>query len=117
MYHFALISCFKVEAVDLISEGKAPRIVQPEEGATYDKIWKKKDVAKVMVELFVVSKLVTLLLFLIGIKVLPQLSLTEASSKVKLVNFTPLFCNFLIPRSTGTNRLINCTILSEETTR
>ena len=116
MYHFALISCFKVEAVDLISEGKAPRIVQPEEGATYDKIWKKKDVAKVMVELFVVSKLVTLLLFLIGIKVLPQLSLTEASSKIKF-NFTPLFCNFLIPRSTGTNRLINCTILSEETTR
>lgn len=42
-----LLFCFKVEAVDLISEDKAPRIVQPEEGATYDKIWKKKDVAKV----------------------------------------------------------------------
>ena len=38
----------KVEAVELISENKAPRIVQPEEGATYDKIWKKKEVAKVM---------------------------------------------------------------------
>ncbi|CAB4005971.1 Cytosolic 10-formyltetrahydrofolate dehydrogenase [Paramuricea clavata] len=36
-----------VEAVDLISDGKAPRIVQPEEGATYDKIWKKKEVAKI----------------------------------------------------------------------
>ena len=60
MYRFALISCFKVEAVDLISEGKAPRIVQPDEGATYDKIWKKKDVAKVMVKLFVVSKLVNI---------------------------------------------------------
>jgi len=31
----------------LIANGKAPHIVQPEEGATYDKIWKKKDVAKV----------------------------------------------------------------------
>lgn len=36
-----------VEAVELISEGKAPRIVQTEEGATYDKIWKKKGVAKI----------------------------------------------------------------------
>ena len=35
------------EAVNLIYEGKAPRIVQPEEGATYDKIWKKKEVAQV----------------------------------------------------------------------
>lgn len=38
---------FKVEAVDLISNGRAPKIPQPEEGATYDKIWKKKEVAKV----------------------------------------------------------------------
>ena len=37
----------QVEAVDLISDGKAPKIPQPEEGATYDKIWKKKEVAKV----------------------------------------------------------------------
>ncbi|XP_046839879.1 cytosolic 10-formyltetrahydrofolate dehydrogenase-like [Xenia sp. Carnegie-2017] len=36
-----------VEAVELISDGKAPRIVQSEDGATYDKIWKKKDVAKI----------------------------------------------------------------------
>jgi len=36
-----------VEAVDLIGDGKAPKIPQPEEGATYDKIWKKKEVAKV----------------------------------------------------------------------
>ncbi|XP_041459502.1 mitochondrial 10-formyltetrahydrofolate dehydrogenase-like isoform X1 [Lytechinus variegatus] len=35
------------EAVNLIYEGKAPRIVQPEEGATYDKIWKKKEVAQI----------------------------------------------------------------------
>lgn len=33
--------------MDLIAHGKAPSIVQPEEGATYDKIWKKKDLAKV----------------------------------------------------------------------
>ena len=33
--------------MELISENKAPRIPQPEEGATYDKIWKKKEVAKV----------------------------------------------------------------------
>ena len=33
--------------MQLISEGKAPKIVQPTEGATYDKIWKKKAVAKV----------------------------------------------------------------------
>lgn len=38
---------FQVEAVDLIGDGKAPKIPQPEEGATYDKIWKKKEVAKV----------------------------------------------------------------------
>jgi len=36
-----------VEAVELISEGKAPRIVQPTEGATYDKMWKKKELAKI----------------------------------------------------------------------
>ena len=33
--------------MQLISEGKAPKIVQATEGATYDKIWKKKAVAKV----------------------------------------------------------------------
>ena len=38
-----------MEAVDLISDGKAPKIPQPEEGATYDKIWKKKEVAKVCI--------------------------------------------------------------------
>lgn len=38
---------YQVEAVDLIGDGKAPKIPQPEEGATYDKIWKKKEVAKV----------------------------------------------------------------------
>ena len=37
----------QVEAVDLIGDEKAPKIPQPEEGATYDKIWKKKEVAKV----------------------------------------------------------------------
>eukprot|EP01087_Luapelamoeba_hula_P024361 TRINITY_DN9245_c0_g1_i1.p1 TRINITY_DN9245_c0_g1~~TRINITY_DN9245_c0_g1_i1.p1 ORF type:complete len:908 (-),score=182.35 TRINITY_DN9245_c0_g1_i1:244-2967(-) len=35
------------EAVDLIQQGKAPRITQPEEGATYDKMWKNKDLAKI----------------------------------------------------------------------
>jgi hypothetical protein len=52
--HSIIISIMKhfivqVEAVDLISDGKAPRIVQTEEGATYDKIWKKKEVAKVYI--------------------------------------------------------------------
>lgn len=45
-----MISCvtFPVaEAVKLIQEGKAPRITQPEEGATYDKMWKSKDQAKI----------------------------------------------------------------------
>lgn len=37
---------FQVEAVKLIAEGKAPRITQPEEGATYECI-QKKDNAKV----------------------------------------------------------------------
>lgn len=37
---------FKVEAVKLIAEGKAPKIKQPEEGATYECI-QKKDNAKV----------------------------------------------------------------------
>ena len=31
----------------MIADGKAPCIKQTEEGATYDPIWKKKDVAKV----------------------------------------------------------------------
>jgi len=34
-----------VEAVDLIATGSAPCIPQPEEGASYDPIWKKKEVA------------------------------------------------------------------------
>ncbi|XP_031571747.1 cytosolic 10-formyltetrahydrofolate dehydrogenase-like isoform X1 [Actinia tenebrosa] len=36
-----------VEAVELIADGKAPKIPQTEDGATYDKIWKKKEVAKI----------------------------------------------------------------------
>lgn len=36
----------KVESVKLIAEGKAPKIKQPEEGATYECI-QKKDNAKV----------------------------------------------------------------------
>ncbi|PIK52185.1 putative mitochondrial 10-formyltetrahydrofolate dehydrogenase isoform X2 [Apostichopus japonicus] len=35
------------EAVRLIADGKAPRIPQTEEGATYDKIWKKKTLAEI----------------------------------------------------------------------
>ena len=31
----------------MIANGTAPKIVQPEEGATYDPIWKKKEVAQV----------------------------------------------------------------------
>ena len=50
----------QVEAVDLISDGKAPRIVQTEEGATYDKIWKKKEVAKVYTCMKVMSGFVAL---------------------------------------------------------
>lgn len=38
---------FQVEAVKLIAEGKAPRITQPQEGATYECI-QKKDNAKVI---------------------------------------------------------------------
>lgn len=40
------VCMFKVEAVKLIAEGKAPKIKQPEEGATYECI-QKKDNAKV----------------------------------------------------------------------
>lgn len=35
------------EAVDLIAEGNAPGTPQPEEGATYDQMWKKKELAKI----------------------------------------------------------------------
>ena len=35
------------EAVNLIAAGKAPRIPQPEEGASYDPIWKKKEVGQI----------------------------------------------------------------------
>lgn len=37
---------FQVDAVRLIAEGKAPRIIQPQEGATYECI-QKKDNSKV----------------------------------------------------------------------
>lgn len=37
----------QVEAVHLIADGKAPRIPQPEEGATYEGIQKKEN-AEVM---------------------------------------------------------------------
>lgn len=37
---------FQVEAVRLIAEGKAEKIIQPQEGATYECI-QKKDNAKV----------------------------------------------------------------------
>lgn len=39
----------QVEAVRLIAEGKAPRIIQPQEGATYECI-QKKDNAKVKLQ-------------------------------------------------------------------
>ena len=32
----------QVEAVDLIGDGKAPYLVQSEEGATYDQMWRDK---------------------------------------------------------------------------
>ncbi|XP_038054294.1 mitochondrial 10-formyltetrahydrofolate dehydrogenase-like isoform X2 [Patiria miniata] len=35
------------EAVQMIADGKAPKVTQPEEGATYDAIWKKKEVAEI----------------------------------------------------------------------
>ena len=36
-----------VEAVNLLEKGQAPRIKQPEEGATYDKMWNNKELAKI----------------------------------------------------------------------
>ena len=41
------LSVFQGEAVHLIEEGKAPRVPQWEGGATYDQIWKKKEVAEI----------------------------------------------------------------------
>lgn len=35
------------EAVNMIASGSYPKIVQPEEGATYDPIWQKKDCGKI----------------------------------------------------------------------
>ena len=43
----ALSALRQAEAVNLIASGKAPRIPQSEEGATYDRIWKDKKLAKV----------------------------------------------------------------------
>jgi hypothetical protein len=34
------------DAVDLIAAGEAPRVAQPEEGATYDPLWKVRDLAQ-----------------------------------------------------------------------
>lgn len=36
-----------VDAVNMIASGEYPRTVQPEEGATYDPIWKKKDCGQI----------------------------------------------------------------------
>ena len=33
--------------MELIAKDCAPKVTQPKEGATYDKIWKKKQVAEV----------------------------------------------------------------------
>lgn len=44
---FAALFWFQVEAVRQIAQGKAPRITQPQEGATYECI-QKKDNAKVI---------------------------------------------------------------------
>ena len=35
----------------MVANGDAPKVPQSEEGATYDKIWKNKSVAKVSYEL------------------------------------------------------------------
>lgn len=45
------IVLFQVEAVKLIAEGKAPRITQPEEGATYECIQKKDNVKVIQTEI------------------------------------------------------------------
>lgn len=47
---------FQVEAVRLIAEGKAPRITQPQEGATYECI-QKKDNSKVIYNDIQIEKL------------------------------------------------------------
>lgn len=36
-----------MEAVDRIAAGTAPCVQQPAEGATYDKMWKKKELAEI----------------------------------------------------------------------
>lgn len=47
---------FQVDAVRLIAEGKAPRITQPQEGATYECI-QKKDNSKVKCKMVILSLL------------------------------------------------------------
>lgn len=41
--------------MELIADGKAPKIPQTEDGATYDKIWKKKEVAKVSQVIYILT--------------------------------------------------------------
>ena len=50
LFSYFLSDSYQGEAVRLIEEEKAPRMVQWEGGATYDKIWKKKEVAQVKCE-------------------------------------------------------------------
>ena len=45
-----LIVSIQGEAVHLIEQGKAPRMIQWDGGATYEKIWKKKEVAEVHIK-------------------------------------------------------------------
>lgn len=54
---------FQVEAVRLIAEGKAPRITQPQEGATYECI-QKKDNSKVIYKDNQIEKLFQLIIHL-----------------------------------------------------
>lgn len=42
-----LISLLQAEAVKLVADGKAPKIPQPEEGATYDPMLNKKELCKI----------------------------------------------------------------------
>lgn len=59
-----------MEAVDLIADGKAPRIPQPEEGATYEGIQKKENAEVVLNNAVVIYCLSLEKLFLIHISIL-----------------------------------------------
>lgn len=102
---------FQVDAVRLIAEGKAPRIIQPQEGATYECI-QKKDNSKVKCKMIHLSPFP-------NTAGSDQMSTYFKAVHSFRLNATEdiMMTDCLVCRSTGTSRLKLYTTGSEATTK